>query len=87
MLHGAQGGLEGIIGLWQRQEITCNSNVRLVLVLLVLQQFLKPSHMLPIPDLTAFPNASHPGPICLPNCFPYCSWYPSQILPIGGEAP
>ena len=64
-----QGRLECIIGLWQTQKITCNSNVRLVLVL---QQFLKHSHMLPMPDVTAFPKASHLVP---------------GTLPIGGEVP
>ncbi len=78
--------LESNIGLRQTQEITCNSNVRLELVL---QLFLKPSHMLLMPDLTstAFPNASHPGPICLPNNVPilFLVLFPNRTL--GGEAP
>ena len=59
--------------------------------------FPNPTHAFPIVKcvdgkvLVPFPNASHPIPRCLPvpfpTTFPYCSWYASLILPIGGEAP
>ncbi len=64
MLNGVQCTLElvnNVVGVWQPQEMTWSSSVRPVLVL---QQFLKPSHML---------NNLHLLGRSLPKCLPYCS--------------